>query len=218
MRSIQSMNKRRGVRWLLLVGVCAGLFVGSSAAAQGVDRDVVLAVDQARGKLQAGQSEEALAILLELFSANEPTITAQRQALVPQAVELLNEARAQLAAVGRQEQATAAADAAWVLSGRRPQPQYAQPLSGLAEQTAESARPQSLYFARRALLVDPSNPIAQGIDRRLSINRFKWPGLGVLIGGAAVAAAGLGTAAYGYSKADSFSGFGTNKTLVAGLS
>lgn len=218
MRRIQSMNKKRGVRLLLLAGVCAGLLVCSAAIAQVVGPDLTLAMQQARGKLQSGQPDEALAILQELFSANEPITASQRQLLIPEAVELLNEARNQLAASGRQEQAMAAADAAWVLSGRRPQPQYALQLSGLAEQTEKSSAAQSLYFARRALLADPSNPVAQGIDRRLSINRFKWPGLGVLIGGAAVAAAGLGTAVYGYSKSDSISSsLSTNKPLVGGL-
>lgn len=217
MRLIQSMNKKRGIRSLLLGGVCAGLLVCSSASAQGVNRDVTMAIEQARGKLQAGQSEEAVSILLELFSASEPTTAAQRQPLVPEAIELLNAAQAQLAAAGRQEAAMAAADAAWALNGRRPQPQYALQLSGLAEQNEKSARAQSLYFARRALLVDPSNSAAQGIDRRLSVNRFKWPGLGVLIGGAVVAAVGLGTAAYGYTKSDTVGAFGTNKPLVGGL-
>lgn len=163
----------------------------------GVDPDVQAALTSAQQLLQSGQAEAAVQSVISLYAATDRYTAAQRQQLIPESQKVLLDASAQLQAAGRTEQAVLAQDAAWTIGGRAPSPTYSQTLTTLAEQAQKGSREESLYLARRARLADPGNPAAARLDERLSRNRFKIPGLVMVIGGAVIAGAGLLTFTYG---------------------
>lgn len=168
--------------------------------ASGLDPDVQAAMTSAQQLLASGQAEAALMAVISLYSATDRFTVAQRPLLLPEALRVLGEAGAQLQSAGRTDLALMAQDAAWAASGRPPNPAYSQTLTALATQAQATKQPgsreESLYLARRALLADPGNQAAAQIDRRLSTNRFKVPGLALVIGGSVIAGIGFITLAY----------------------
>ncbi|MFO0574137.1 MAG: hypothetical protein U1A78_09075 [Polyangia bacterium] len=186
----------------------------------GVDPDVQAALTSAQQLLASGQAEAAVQGVIGLYAATDRFTVAQRQLLAPDAQRLLGEASDRLQAAGRGDLAVMAKDAAWQLGGRAPNPVYSQTLLALADPARKGPREESLYLARRALLADPGNQAAARLDQRLSTNRFKAPGLALVIGGSIAAGAGLLLLAGGlYSSSSSTSGgaFSLSTVQIAGL-
>lgn len=188
----------------------------------GIDPDVQAALASAQQLLGSGQAEAAVQSVISLYAATDRFTVAQRQQLIPESQRVLLEASTQLEAAGRREPSVLAQDAAWTLGGRAPSPSYSQTLTTLAEQAEKGSREESLYLARRARLADPRNATATRLDERLSRNRFKIPGLVMVIGGAVIAGAGLLTFTYGNlylndSSATSGSGKSLSTVELAGI-
>lgn len=187
----------------------------------GVDPDVQAALTSAQQLLASGQAEAAVQQVLSLYAATDRFTVAQRPLLAGDAQRLLGEAGARLQAAGRADLAVMAQDAAWQLGGRAPNPAYSQTLMALADPARKGPREESLYLARRALLADPGNQAAARLDQRLSTNRFKAPGLGLVIGGSIAAGVGLLLVAgglYSSSSSSTSSGaFSLSTVQIAGL-
>lgn len=187
----------------------------------GVDPDVQAALASAQQLLASGQAEAAVQGVLSLYAATDRFTVAQRQLLAGDAQRLLGEASGRLQASGRGDLAVMAQDAAWQLGGRAPNPAYSQTLMALADPARKGPREESLYLARRALLADPANQAAARLDQRLSTNRFKVPGLGLVIGGSIAAGVGLLLVAgglYSSSSTSTSSGaFSLSTVQIAGL-
>lgn len=191
----------------------------------GVDPDVQAALTSAQQLLASGQAEAAVQGIISLYAATDRFTVAQRQLLAGDAQRLLGEAGARLQAAGGGDPTLALAvmaqDAAWQLGGRAPNPAYSQTLMALADPARKGPREESLYLARRALLADPGNQAAARLDQRLSTNRFKAPGLGLVIGGSVVAGVGLLLVAgglYSSSSSSTSSGaFSLSTVQIAGL-
>lgn len=191
------------LRGTLLVGSLVASVSGAAWAQSlparpqsGVDPDVQGAVDQAQQQLGNGQPQEAAQTLVGLYSATDRHTVAQRPQLSAQSQHILQEAGSQLQASGRLDAALLAQDAAWTISGRAPNQQYGQALAAMAAKVESTEAEQSLYFARRAQLADPGNTAAAEVEKRLSFNRFKLPGLVTLVGGSAIGVVGLGLTYY----------------------
>jgi hypothetical protein len=186
----------------------------------GIDPDVQAALTSAQQLLASGQAEAAVQGVLSLYAATDRFTVAQRQLLAGDAVRLLGAASGQLSAAGRGDLGVLAQDAAWQISGRAPNPAYSQTLLALADPARKGPREESLYLARRALLADPGNQAAARLDQRLSTNRFKAPGLALVISGSVAAGVGLLLVAgglYSSSSSSSSDAFSLSTLQIAGL-
>lgn len=150
------------------------------APPQGLDQDLELALADAQRALEEHRSPAAIDGLLRLFSAENRFLAAQRELLAQRAVPLLRQAGKMEAEGGRWPSAAQAYDAAWLLSGKREDPDYARVLVRWAEEHRGVDATQALWLARRARRADPAYDRAAALDRLWSHNQLAVPGVAMM--------------------------------------
>lgn len=146
------------------------------APPNGVDPDVEQAMDEARQALEHRDYDEASRRVLDIHLATDRFTSAQAKNLLAPSIDYLRRAgRAQISA-GKLELGVTSLDAAWLLDGKRPAPEYAQALVVWADQKWSENKGEALYLVRKATLADPTNADAKSRDESWSSNRLSWVG------------------------------------------
>ncbi len=143
-------------------------------AGSGLDSDLAAGLDFAQSRLGQGDPAAAIQTVLKLQLSEDRFSKAQLPLLAEPSKLLLRDAGKLASQRGRVEDAAIALDAAWVLDGKKSDPEASKALLALADKTADKG--EALWLARRAAAADPLSRPAAEADRRLSENPYALPG------------------------------------------
>lgn len=187
------------------------------APKSGVDPDVARVLDEARAELQAGQPDLASVLIRRLYASDDRFTAAQRDRVASEAAVMLHDAAVVHQRDGDLERAVVALDAAWAITGHPNDEAFAAVLYDYAQRIDGPHPEQALYVVRRALTADPRFPAARRLERRLSENSMVRPAqVSVVLGGFALAGAGIGVVAADLLTSDIEAG-GTREQLDRAL-
>lgn len=144
---------------------------------EGVDPDLELAFEKAQTALDEGRPQDAVWQIRSIYLSPDQFTKAQRDRRRKDARGLLLDAGDELLSQGNRMAAAQAFDSAWILGDRGTSPEYADLLVRLAEERQNSNQAQALYLARRAKRADPRNDGAKQLDKEISREPLRTPGL-----------------------------------------